>query len=424
MSSSLKILFPALFVLSQTLRGQARQTDSIPKPIAKNQPDSTIKKKLRLFSGKEQIDLLDIGNVLLSKSHDIRRDTSKLKAGKLHMSVLPSVEYTLQTSFAAAINANAGFYTSNTEDANISNILAVVKYTANNQVIIPVVANIWTKENRYNVVTDWHFEQFPQETYGLGGFTKSSEGYDINYDYLRLYQTLLKTVATDFYIGFGYDFDYFWNIREINPPPGGDTTDFEKYGLTPKSISSGIVLNVLYDGRRNSISPQQGYFANLIVRPNFSLLGSDANWTSLILDLRKYLNFPTGSKNILACWSYDWLTLSGKPPYLNLPTTAGDTYNNLGRGYIQGRYRGKNLVYLESEYRFGITSNGLIGGVVFANAQSFSEENNNRFEVISPGWGAGIRIRLNKFSKTNLCLDYGFGTNGSRGIFANLGEVF
>ena len=127
---------------------------------------------------------------------------------------------------------------------------------------------------------------------------------------------------------------------------------------------------------------------------------------------------------MLAFWSYDWLTLDGKPPYLTLPTTAGDTYNNLGRGYIQGRYRGKNLVYLESEYRFGITSNGLIGGVVFANAQSFTEENNNRFEVISPGWGAGIRIKLNKFSKTNVCLDYGFGTHGSRGLFANLGEVF
>jgi hypothetical protein len=414
-----------MLVFSQTLRGQDKQADIIVNSLPKKQErDSLGKKKLHLFSGKEQIDLLDIGNVLLSKSHDIRRDTSSVKTGKLHLSLLPSVEYTLQTSFAAALNGNAGFYTSNTENANISNILAVVKYTANNQVIIPVVANIWTKENKYNIITDWHFEKFPQETYGLGGFTTTAEGYQINYDYIRLYQTLLKTISTDFYIGLGYDFDFYWNIREINPPPGGDTTDFEKYGLTPKSISAGILLNILYDGRRNSINPQQGYYANLIIRPNFNFLGSDANWTSLILDIRKYQNFPSGSKNMLAFWSYDWLTLDGKPPYLTLPTTAGDTYNNLGRGYIQGRYRGKNLVYLESEYRFGITSNGLIGGVVFANAQSFTEENNNRFEVISPGWGAGIRIKLNKFSKTNVCLDYGFGTHGSRGLFANLGEVF
>jgi len=31
---------------------------------------------------------------------------------------------------------------------------------------------------------------------------------------------------------------------------------------------------------------------------------------------------------------------------------------------------------------------------------------------------------LNKFPRTNICLDYGFGLHGSQGIFANLGEVF
>jgi hypothetical protein len=31
---------------------------------------------------------------------------------------------------------------------------------------------------------------------------------------------------------------------------------------------------------------------------------------------------------------------------------------------------------------------------------------------------------VNKFSKTNLALDYGFGLEGSRGFAVNLGEVF
>jgi hypothetical protein len=96
----------------------------------------------------------------------------------------------------------------------------------------------------------------------------------------------------------------------------------------------------------------------------------------------------------------------------------------MGRGYIQGRFRGKNNLYLESEYRFRILDNGFLGGVVFVNAQSFSEPVTNRFEAINPGWGAGLRIKLNKFSRTNICLDYGFGLHGSGGLFANLGEVF
>jgi hypothetical protein len=82
------------------------------------------------------------------------------------------------------------------------------------------------------------------------------------------------------------------------------------------------------------------------------------------------------------------------------------------------------MVDLEAEYRFGILNNGLLGGVVFANAQSYSEISNNRFEVIEPAIGAGIRIKFNKFSRTNVCIDYAIGKNGSNGIFTNLGEVF
>ena len=50
-------------------------------------------------------------------------------------------------------------------------------------------------------------------------------------------------------------------------------------------------------------------------------------------------------------------------------------YGNTGRGFIQGRFRGKNFVYGEAEYRFGITRNRLLGGVVFSNAQSVTELN-------------------------------------------------
>ena len=380
-------------------------------------------KKLHLFSGDEQIDLIDVGGWLFDKKFFPRVDTSGKKTGKFHVSVLPSVEYTLQTGFAAALNVNVAFYTSNHKEANISSIVGVAKYTEKNQILIPIAGNIWTNNNRYNIQSDWRYEKFPQTTYGLGQYTTDQDGYTIDYSYLRFYQTILKTIFPDFYLGVGYDFDYFWNIREVNPPPN-DSTDFQKYGLSPQSVSAGMTFSVQYDTRRNSINPRKGYFANIIYRPNFTFLGSDANWQSLLLDFRKYIYLPDRSTNVLAFWSYNWLTVGGKPPYLNLPITAGDTYNNLGRGYIQARFRGSNLLYLETEYRFRITSNGLVGGVVFLNGQAFNTPDNSRFEIISPGWGAGIRIKLNKFSNTNLALDYGFGAHGSRGLFANLGEVF
>ena len=82
------------------------------------------------------------------------------------------------------------------------------------------------------------------------------------------------------------------------------------------------------------------------------------------------------------------------------------------------------MLYLESEYRFAVTQNGLLGGVVFANAQSFSNWPGKKFDRIAPATGLGLRIKVNKTSRTNIAIDYGFGVKGSRGLFVNLGEVF
>jgi hypothetical protein len=119
-----------------------------------------------------------------------------------------------------------------------------------------------------------------------------------------------------------------------------------------------------------------------------------------------------------------WLTLNGKPPYLDLPSTAWDTYNNIGRGYAMGRFRGKNMLYLETEFRFNILRSGLLGGVVFTNLQTVSEWPGNNFAYAQPGVGLGLRIKLNKRTNSNSALDYGFGTGGSRGFNSNINEVF
>ena len=185
-----------------------------------------------------------------------------------------------------------------------------------------------------------------------------------------------------------------------------------------------MVLRLLYDSRLNQINPNNGFYANIVYRPNYIFLGSDNNWQSLLLEFKKYLKLTKNSKNILALWSYNWLTTGGSPPYLMLPSTGWDDAFNTGRGSIQGRFRDKNMIYLEAEYRFGITRNGLLGGVVFVNAESFSSGFDKNFLDISPAFGTGLRLKLNKFSGANLCVDYGIGIDGSKGFFVNLGEVF
>lgn len=410
-------IFNLLVMAQDTLFLNAPKKDSIPPPP----------RKYNIFSynPNDQCDLVDLGRSWLKKTTVKRTDSTIAKAGKLHISALPVAGYTLQTGFAGVLSSNFAFYTSEHSQANLSNVLTSFTYSQYSQIIFPIQADIWTKGNKYNIVTDWRYLKYPSFTYGLGGNTISDSGYNIDYSYLRFHQAIMRSVAKDIYLGLGYDLDYFWNIEEVGLP-AGKVTDYQRYGLTKTSLSSGITLNFLYDSRRNQINPENGGYFNVSYRPNFTFTGSDANWQSLTFDLRRFIKIPGGnSHNVLAIWSYDWFTTGGaNPPYLLLPSTGWDTYSNTARGYIQGRFRSRNMLYLESEYRFGITPNGLLGGVIFANAQSFSEPASGKFEYLQPGYGGGVRISLNKFSHTNLCIDYGWGLNGSGGFFVNLGEVF
>lgn len=365
----------------------------------------------------QQEDLIDIIHKITKHADTVARKPK----GRVAYSAVPAAGYTLQTGFAGLVNGNAAFHTN--DSANTSSINASFTYTVRNQIIAPLQNNIWTSDNKYNISGDWRYLRFPSYTYGLGGYTKLEDGYLIDFSAVRIHETIMRKLGKGIYAGIGYGIDYFWNIKELDPPASRET-DFQKYGLNNTEFASGITFNFLYDNRRNSINPEGGSFVNVIYRPNLAALGNAATWRSLVFDLRKYIKFPKYSDNIIAFWSYEWFTVSGTPPYLMLPNTGNDPYSNTGRGYIQGRYRGKNMAYVEGEYRFTLMRNGLIGGVVFANAESFTELGSNKFETIAPGWGAGIRVKLNKYSRTNIAIDYGFGLGGSQGLFVNLGEVF
>jgi hypothetical protein len=367
-----------------------------------------------------QLDLIDLYKKFIQKDTSVRKDVKST-----HLSALPIVGYSLQTGFAGVISANLGFYTErhNHEKEKISSLLTSVTYSQYQQIIFPVQTDIWLLNNKYNVITDWRYMKYPSTTFGLGGRSSINNGYTIDFNYAKFHQTVLRKVATDIYAGIGYFYDYFWNVREVDPPPGV-VTDFQKYGLTNTVTAAGPAFRLLIDTRKNQINPDAGWYVNIVDRPNFTFLGSDNNWHSLLLEFRRYFNLPNNSKNVFAIWSYNWLTLEGKPPYLLLPSTGWDDFFNTARGYIQGRYRGRDMIYLETEYRFQLMNNGLLGGVIFANAQSFSKELSQQFQIIAPGFGTGIRIRLNKFSGANLCIDYGWGLNGSQGVAVNLGEVF
>jgi hypothetical protein len=342
----------------------------------------------------------------------------------IHVGVFPAVGYTLQTGFAAVVSANMVVYNRGKRDSLLpSTVISSISYSQKSQIIFPVQSVIYFNHNSIVLISDWRFLKYPSYTYGLGMKSNPSDSLLINFQYIKFHESLLFQLAKNIYAGGGYTLDYFWKVREPNPH-GAPVSDFDRYGYSSRSISSGVSLQLLRDTRDNPINAYSGSYANISVSPRLKFLGSDASWTSMLVEWRSYFRFPARSHNILALWSYNWFTFGGRPPYLMLPSTGWDKSYNTGRGYIQGRFRGHNMLDAESEYRIQLTKNGLLGMVLFGNLQSFSRTNIFQFESAAPAAGLGVRVKLNKYSRTNIAIDYGWGRQGSRGFFVNLGEIF
>jgi hypothetical protein len=367
-------------------------------------------------------DLTDVVSHLFHKNKANKLDTLH-NPRKYNYSIVPAAGYTLQTGFAGIVSANLGFYNYEENDAKLSNIASSITYSEYNQVILPLNANIWFNKGNYNFVSDNRYISYPSSIYGLGGRTDPNKARTINFSGLKLHNKLVKSFSTNWLAGLGLYYDQFWDISVLDPTTKRISTLIQKE-LGKSETAVGPIADILYDSRTNQINPDKGTFFTLLYRYNATQLGSDNDWQSLIIDTRKYFKFPENSQNILAFWNLEWLTLSGKIPYLIMPSTGWDDQYNSGRGYIQSRFRGRNMSYLESEYRFQISRNGLFGGVVFANVQSYSGDLSSTYATLLPGYGAGLRFKINKHSRTNICLDYGIGKNGSGGFYVNLGEVF
>jgi len=367
-----------------------------------------------------QKDLPDIFREWFPKLKPRKTDSTSLNAGQRFVTLIPNIGYTPQSNLLLQTNLNIAF---RNPGANVTVGLLGATYTQNNQAILQGMFNYFSKENRWFFSSDWRFMHYPQATYGLGMNTDADSTISMDYQYLRLYQTAMRRVLPNLYVGVGYELDIHSNIESWNATRELHRISHYRYGVQGKSVSSGMSLNVLYDNRTNALNSTQGFYANLMWRQNLTLLGSDRSYRAFQVDMRKYVRLPTHYTNVLAFWGYGVFT-NGTPPFLDLPSTGWDTFSNSGRGFIQGRFRGKSLLYFEVEYRFQISQNQLFGGVLFTNWQGVSETRTNQFTKFVPAFGGGLRIRINKYTRSNLAIDYGIGADGSHNIYFNVGEVF
>jgi hypothetical protein len=337
--------------------------------------------------------------------------------------ILPTLSY--NPVYGLAVGAMiSGAGRRGAESMRFSQLSVSGNISTTGQIQVQARGDVFNPSGNYLLRMDVRYLDTERSTWGLGPISPDHEEYPMDFLLARLYGTLYRRASGPVFVGIGYHYDEFYDIVDLRAE-AGETTPFLSYhgGSVSRTVATGLSLNVLGDTRDNLANPSSGYYLSGSFRDYMSALGSDDNWQEMWIEMRVYPHLPSRSRNVLAFWLYSWMTF-GPAPYLNLPSNGWDMYGRGSRGYLQGRIRGANQVYLESEYRWALTRDGLWGAVVFLNGASTTDPESGIFG--RPDWaaGTGLRIKFNKTSNTNLAIDYGWGTQNSSGFFLGMSEVF
>ena len=387
-------------------------------------------------AAEKQVDLvstMDVADLIRKLRHKdppppaAASDRPKMRA------IAPVIGAKPSSGVIGGVAGNVAFFRGDPSTTRISSSVVSATVTSKKQAGIGAHTTMYGGDDRWLFEGDYRFQWTSQETFGLGTSTSSPTGDLAKFDFYRLYQSVYRRLRPHLFAGGGLYFDSHTDVR-----PGDDAEDswpqspYYLYSATnglplDTQISAGPSVEIMWDTRDSFINPGRGWLARAGYRVMIDgLLGGSSSWEKVNLDLRSYTPLSPDRRHKLAVWAYADLVVDGVAPYFDLPTTAGDSYGRSGRGYAEGHFRGEKLAFLELEYRGPLTRNELLGVVAFFNTTTISnhQEGERLFDNFAPGGGAGLRLLLNKRSKTNLAFDVGFGESGNRGVYLMVQEAF
>jgi len=391
-----------------------------------------------------------------------QNDSLGPKKGQVYFSPLPVIAVNPTFGFMYGLAASTSMFVGDPANTRMSTSLGTFTYSTKKQLMFTFKSNVYLPEENWILLGDWRYFDTSQPTYGLGTGPQSVKnagtGYEyqdgifsepipdaqlMKFKYIRFHETALMKMRESLYFGIGYHLDYHYDISEDllqTDTTGGRTPTYTSHYLystdkgfnTDKYALSGISFNAMWDSRDNAATPYKGRYALITYRYNPTFLGSDKNSSTLWLEYRDYfkLSQKPQPSHLLAFWAYANIQTSGDLPYLDLPALGWDQFGRSGRAYTQGRFRGEAVVYSEVEYRvhvLGTKKNpDFMGAVAFVNTTTASNKATgiDLFQYMELGYGVGLRFMMNKTSRTNITLDYAWGSYGAQGLFLNVNETF
>ncbi|MCW3079423.1 MAG: hypothetical protein JWR87_853 [Segetibacter sp.] len=383
----------------------------------------------------------DVGDLVTGILHPNRPPgPARTKSG---ITIIPNIASNPTIGSQIGIKAVAGRKLGTDPTTYMSVAATSASITTKGIILFYVNHNIFTNSNRWNVQGNLVVAKTVTPDFGLGigraGGSTEEDRVLTNPDRVeRVLQSLLfnfrekiyKEIFKSVFIGAGVSFDIRDKIQQREVAENALTPYNiynNKYGFDPGNyMSNGLLFSIQYTSRDNQNRAYKGIYADAGIRVNQKWMGSTKGALQVTSDFRKYLSLSTNRpEHVIAFWNWGSYLISGALPYLELPGTGRDAGGHSGRGYTVGYFNGTRYNHSEVEYRFPITRNKFLSGVTFFHLQTANNDLGTKlFEQWQPGGGAGLRVLFNKATRTNLCLDYGFGRYGRRGFFLGLNEAF
>jgi outer membrane protein assembly factor BamA len=381
----------------------------------------------------QQTDVFDVARKILRKTPPGPASTPAWDFRKLMLAILPTFGYKPSTGFTVGATSNLAKFFGDPKTTTISSAVIGFSVSAKKQTSLTLRFGASGKDNRWRLDGDNRFQWTSQDSYGLGTDTAPADGVNTRFTYVRIYDTAWYELRKSVYAGAGFHYSAHLDVRPgVEGDPAWEDSDYVAYSdengfdLDGQS-STGFSLNLMLDTRDSPINAYRGWLASVSYRPFVrSHLGGDSAWQETSFDVRSYFRVTKDARQRLAFWAYGDFVASGVAPYFDLPALGMDTYGRSGRGYTEGRFRGERLMYGELEYRAALTRNGLLGMVAFVNTVTLSNTQTDEklFDSFAPAGGIGLRVLFNKRSRTNLCIDCGWGRQGAKGLYLGLQEAF
>ncbi|HXA00824.1 MAG TPA: BamA/TamA family outer membrane protein [Cytophagaceae bacterium] len=326
----------------------------------------------------------------------------------------PLVYYTPETRLALGVSTVFYFRAKDDSAHRPSVIHPFFGGTQNHQIFAQAPFQLFFKKEKYYLYGEVSVYNYPYFFYGIGNGVPHSyfEEYTARYSTCSL--TILKKIVPHLYAGFRIQVDDYNVIRKT---PGG-LLDQNLLTGSIGGVNSGIGPSFLYDTRNNIFSPTKGTYIQLATWINAKYTFSNYTYGSYVLDARKYVPWH---KNDAFGFQFYTNLMTGNPPFYQLSMLGGTTRM---RGYYQGRYRDKNYMTAQAEYRSGFILKNRLGFALFAGAGLvFNQFKNIDFLYLKPSLGGGLRLRFDRNEKINFRIDVAIGYKAFNTYFV-LSEAF